>query len=75
MLVAVVLAAVALLTVMALALTVLALIGRVRRLARTVSRLQDELRPQLAALAADTEVARTELERVGDRLDAQRSRR
>lgn len=60
----VVVLSVALLTLLALGLTVLALLKHVRGLTTTVARMRTDLEPTLAALAADAEVTRAELERV-----------
>jgi hypothetical protein len=55
---------VALLTLVALAITVLLLLGHLRKLTGTLSRMRQDLDPSLTALNADAEVTRAELERV-----------
>jgi hypothetical protein len=57
---------VALLTLVALGLTVLSLLRHLKGLTATLSRMRDELQPSLSALAADAEVTRAELERVSE---------
>lgn len=57
---------VALLTLVALGTTVVVLLGHLRRLTATLSRMQSDLEPSLASLATDAEVTRAELERVSD---------
>lgn len=58
---------VALLTLVALGLMVLAMMRHLRGLSATLARMQNDLGPTLDRLAADAEVTRTELERVSDR--------
>lgn len=60
----VVVATVALLSVLALGLVLLALVGHVRRLMSGVLELRDELEPTVRRLVGDAEVTRRELEAV-----------
>lgn len=57
---------VALLTLVVLALTIAVLVGHLKRLSGTLTQMRTDLEPSLAALAADAEVTRAELERVSD---------
>ncbi|MEX1165012.1 MAG: hypothetical protein WEB03_15685 [Nitriliruptor sp.] len=73
------LAVAVLVTVVALAWTIRALVGRLRHLGADLERLHRELTPALERLQADAEVTSTELAALGDQLEEraqlQRARR
>lgn len=57
---------VALLTLVALGLTVVFLLGHLKRLTATLTRVADQLQPTLEELSRDTAVTQAELQRVAD---------
>lgn len=62
----IVVAAFVLITLVVLGLVVLALVRRVKHLARSVRSIQDELEPALSELSRETAIAQRELERLAD---------
>lgn len=70
----VVLVVVAVVGVLALGITTLALVQHLKRLIVSLQELRDELNPSLSQLREDAEVTRRELERVSDAADELRRR-
>lgn len=65
----IVVAAIALASVLGVIATIVVLSSHLRHLAGTLHTVREEVEPELARLRAATEVARDELQRVGDATD------
>lgn len=65
----IVVAFIALVSVLGVVATIVVLSTHLKHLSTTLRAVREDLEPELARLRAATEVARTELERVGDAAD------
>lgn len=65
----IVVAFIALVSVLGVVATIVVLSTHLKHLSTTLRTVREDLEPELARLRAATEVARTELERVGDAAD------